>query len=139
MGFSILPVPLKRKETGSVCPPREALTGTCLVKLCLVLLPPRTGLGRKLNLPPTFYLPEMIYSLLGGGCRGLYDQQPILVWHPVVTCAPSLLTRAGNFCPNPFLSQAVPAVVPAGSVGKQPGLRVEQPEVLLPEVWNFLL
>lgn len=78
MGFSSLPVPLKRKEPAGVRPPQETLAGTCLVKLCLVLLPPRTGLGRKRNLPPTFYLPEVIYSLLGGGCCGLYDQQPTL-------------------------------------------------------------
>lgn len=127
MGFSSLPVLLKRKETAGVCPPQEALSESCLVKLCLVLLPPKTELGRKLNLPPAFYLPEMIYSFLGGGCRGLYDQQQTLVWHFVVTCAPSQLTgAAGNFCPNPFLSRAVPAAVPAGSVGEQPGLQAEQ-------------
>lgn len=82
MGFSSLPVSLK--ETAGVCSPQDALSETCFVKLCLVLLPPRTGLGRKLNLPPTFYLSEMIYSLLGGGCRGLYDQQPTL-WFGILS------------------------------------------------------
>lgn len=119
-------LPLKRKETAGVCPPQEALAESCFVKICLVLLPPRTGLGRKLNLPPTFYLPEIIYSLLGGGYRGLLTNSQHCGLASCRDLCSFLLTGAGSFCPNPFLSRAVPAVVPAGSVGKQPGLKVEQ-------------
>lgn len=113
-GIFLPPSPLE--EEGSCLQVFALPRRLCLVKLCLFCYLSGQGWVRKLNLPPTFYLPEMIYSLLGGGCCGLYDPQPTL-WFGICSDLCSFPAHRGReFLSNPV---SFPSCARCGSCRQQ--------------------